>query len=89
MAYTCEMAMLLPLPFRRGEGRGEGSVCSFALFQWQWGRGEGSVSVVYPAVPFVSLARRFASLGFSGFGFALDSPEVGHLVIKEPSVMLR
>jgi len=26
MAYTCEMAMLLPLPFRRGEGRGEGSV---------------------------------------------------------------
>jgi len=27
MAYTCDLAVLPPLPFRRGEGRGEGSVC--------------------------------------------------------------
>jgi len=27
MAYSCALAVLLPLPFRRGEGRGEGSVC--------------------------------------------------------------
>jgi hypothetical protein len=27
MAYTCDLAVLLPLPFRRGEGRGEGSIC--------------------------------------------------------------
>jgi len=45
MAYTCELAMLLPLPFRRGEG---------------WG--EGSVSVVYPAVPFVSGYRSHSTI---------------------------
>jgi len=45
MAYTCEMAMLLPLPFRRGEGRSE-----------------GSVSVVYPAVPFVGREKLVAAV---------------------------